>query len=112
MSSVNGQGIDKDALYGRFQRTADKQEKLALKLAHKALDIGEDMDIQANQTHHHYGSGTLGKLAIGAALAMGTGGLGLGAWALLREPAETVIEKVIPGTDTETNVLPGEIIVE
>lgn len=115
--ATNGQEVDKEALYGRYLRTADAQEKLALKLAHKALDIGEDMDIQANQTHNHYhppasGGSTLGKLAVGAAVAMGAGGLGLGLWSLLRDPAEKVIEKVIPGVDTETTVLPGEIILE
>lgn len=56
------------------------------------------------------GMGTLGKLAIGAALATGIGGLGLGALSLLK-PAQQV-EKIIPGVDTETIITPGEIIVE
>ena len=108
--------IDKEQLYGEFLRARREDRKLLMKVAHKAMDIDEDMKVEANQTHNHYhppvssGMGTLGKLAVGAALATGIGGLGLGALSLLR-PAEQV-EKIIPGVDTETIITPGEIIVE
>ena len=43
--------IDKALAYGQFQKAADAREKLALRMAHKALDIGEDdMEIHAPKT--------------------------------------------------------------
>ena len=54
--------------------------------------------------------GTLGKLALGAALAAGTGGLGLGVWSALREPVTNTVEKIIPGVNT--GVEAGETILE
>ena len=63
--------IDKDTLYGKFQDMEDKKAALALKAAHKALDIADDdMHIQANQTHNHTGLGTKGVVAIAMAAGL------------------------------------------
>ncbi len=57
-------GIDKDALYGDFRKHQEKRNALALKAAHKALDLADDdMHIEANQ--HHYGVGAKGLIALG-----------------------------------------------
>lgn len=68
MSGMNGTGIDKDAHYGRFQKHQDRKNNLAIKAAHKALDIADDdMNITAT-TNNHKGSGigTLGAMGIAA----------------------------------------------
>ena len=54
------------------------------------------------------GIGPLGIGLLGAALAAGTGGLGLGIWSALRQPATQVVEKVLKG---DADVTPGELIV-
>ena len=77
----------------------------------RSIQIGDN-------THYHYeqstakpaGIGTVGKLALGAALAAGTGGLGLGVWSALREPVTNTVEKLIPGVNSEFK--PGETILE
>lgn len=56
--------------------------------------------------------GPLAKLAIGAALAAGTGGAGLGLWAALRPAAEKVVQQILPGTNTRESVTAGDTIVE
>ena len=62
--------IDKNRLYGRYQRREDQRGRLALRVAHKALDIPDDeMHINANRT------GIGAKGAIGVALAAGLPGV-------------------------------------
>lgn len=45
--------IDKDALYGRYQKHEDARDRLGIKMAYKALDIPED-DMNINVTHNNY----------------------------------------------------------
>ena len=53
------------------------------------------------------GIGTLGKLALGTALALGTGGAGLGLWSLLKPAVAPVIERYGSKVDM-TIIPPGE----
>jgi hypothetical protein len=83
--------INKDHLYGVFQRWSDWTQGLAKQATYKALDMApDDMNIHGgNQFHYHppvtppvampvkTGLGTLAQLAIGAGL-LGTG-VGAGA---------------------------------
>lgn len=75
--------INKDELYGRYQKHQDAQNKLALQVAHKALDEPQDdMNIKADRTTITNGIGPLGL--IGTTLASGLlGASGVGAAALL-----------------------------
>lgn len=41
--------IDKQQLYGNFQRSKDWKDTLYKDVCHKALDIAEDMGVQANR---------------------------------------------------------------
>lgn len=81
--------LDKASLYGRYNNAedtkaakADQRENLAMRAAHKALDIPqedvEDVKINANK----YGLGTLG--AVGLALATGLPVAGLAGAMLLK----------------------------
>lgn len=64
--------IDKDHLYGRYQKQEDRRNALSMKMAHKALDIPEDdMHIHANRT----GLGALGAIGIAIASALPTAAL-------------------------------------
>ena len=101
-SNNNSAGIDKEFLYGKFQRAVDWQQKLAKKASYKALDIAEDdVNINANKT----GIGALG--AIGIALAAGLPSMGMAgllAYSMLGDKPETTAptpEKIIE-TVTET----------
>ena len=45
----NSSGVDKEGLYGKFQNGEERQTRLYLKAAHKALDIADDnMHINAS----------------------------------------------------------------
>lgn len=62
--------IDKNAMYGRYQRGEDADRRLYLKTAHKALDIPfDDMGIQATT---NTGIGWKEILALGT---LGAGGI-------------------------------------
>lgn len=112
------------------------RDDLGKKLAFKSLNIGDtpdpdEMHIEANKliTHNYFrdpkvtppvanpvtkpsGMGTLGKLAIGAAL-LGTGaGAGIGIPLLLdaiRKPAEQVIKERILRGDADVIAQPAEV---
>ena len=62
--------IDKESLYGKFQRTADWQDKLHKKLAHKSLDIGEQDEMQVDNSRTQLGI-TWKELAVLAATGLG-----------------------------------------
>lgn len=78
----NPTGIDKDALYGDYRKAVDDRHKLAMKAAHKALDIAPDDDvkIEANKVSNGIGA----KGVVGAALAAGLPSAALAAILLLR----------------------------
>jgi len=70
--SSNPSEIDKQALYGRAIASQEWQDRLCKKATHTALDIPEDVDIQANK----YGLGwkellvlVIGMLGAGALFA-------------------------------------------
>lgn len=111
--------LDKDLFYGRFQSHEDAKNALSLKMAHKALDIPQDdMTITANKTVNHYhapsppGGGKLGAAVVAAALAAGTGGLGLGLWQALKPAAVPGVEKINTVLTRDTDVRAEEAIVE
>lgn len=61
MTATSKPDIDKNFLYGRYQKAEDDRLKLAKKMAHKALDIPEEnMNIDASRR----GIGALGVAAI------------------------------------------------
>jgi len=60
---------DKDSLYGEFQRGQRWRDRLAAKLAHKAVDIPEDEDV--NLSVQHNGIGWRGLAVITAGLLGG-----------------------------------------
>lgn len=76
-------------------------------------DMGEIRIDSPNQIHHHYpapptsppagGLGSLAKLGIGAALALGSGGLGVGVASLLNRPAIPAAINSATGTGVELN---------
>jgi len=77
-SSQTASSIDKQFLYGRYQAGEDRRTKLALKMAHKALDIPDDeMNIDARKYERKTGLGALGLA--GVALASGAAPLALAA---------------------------------
>lgn len=121
---------DKGYLYGRYQDEEDarlkenrerraKQDRLALRLAHKSLDIPEegdadDMDVRVD--NRRYGAG-LKEIALAGLLGAGLLGGGAGLFALLRPstpstpPPAVGEDKPTPspsegagdgGTDTDT----------
>lgn len=63
----------------------------------RTIQIGDNTHYHYQQTAARGGLGTLGKLAVGTALALGTGGAGLGLWSALRPVAEKTVEKVLRG---------------
>src|SRR5687767_11321750 len=93
--------IDKDALYGKFQKHEDAKNDLHLKAAHKALDValGEDMNIDARKKVTNTGIGTLGALGIAAVSGLVPGLLAL--WFMLKQPADAPQQKP---ADTEYDV--------
>lgn len=96
-AKTNGSEIDKDQHYGKFQAGEDRksarqeaQHKLAMRIAHKAVDISDDseeMKIEANRS----GIGALGVAGIALAAAAIPGIMGLAMF--LNKPAP-VVEKV------------------
>ena len=75
--------MDKESLYGKFQKHQDAKNNLAMKAAHKALDIADD-DMNINVQNKSAGVGSLGLMGI--ALAAGLPGV-LVAGAMLLKPA-------------------------
>jgi len=79
---------NKDELYGKFQQTADWQDNLHKRAAHKALDIGEDPMIIANNQKSGISGGWLAAIVAGIIVAMlGAGGLGFGL-SMLTQPTQ------------------------
>ena len=77
--------IDKDMLYGDYRKAVEDRHNLAMKAAHKALDLApdDDMKIEANRTTNGVG----GKAVVGAALAAGLPAAALAGLLLTRQPA-------------------------
>ena len=91
--SQNSAGIDKERLYGEYLRGRREDKALMLKVAHKALDIDEDMNIDARKTS---GIGAGGIAAIVGASTLGP--LALAAAMFFKQPAAEVpkpVEKVV-----------------
>src|SRR3990167_7431845 len=82
---MNDPPIDKDMLYGRYQKQEDARSKLAMKIAHKSLDIpDDDMQITStNTTTTNTGVGVKGMLGIAAMAAVPA--LILGGYLLVRQ---------------------------
>jgi hypothetical protein len=77
----NTTGIDKNALYGNYQQSAQWRDDVARKATHKALDLidGDDMNIKGgdrNEVHNHYGPSVV-PWVIAAATAVMLGGVTL-----------------------------------
>ena len=73
-------GVNKDDLYSVFTESVERNQKFANKVAHKALDVPMDDDMQItttdNRTVNNYGGkmGGLAKMALaGALIASGVG---------------------------------------
>ncbi len=97
------QAVDKAALYGKFQDVEDKKAALAMKAAHKALDIADDeMHIQANQTHNHQGVG--GKTVALVAAAAGLPAMLVAGSLLLSKTPD--LPKEPPKAEVKTPALP------
>ena len=70
--------VSKELLYGKFEAGQEKKEKLALKAAHKALDIADDgMNITATTHNTKQGINALGLLGATALPTVVLGGLAL-----------------------------------
>lgn len=61
---------DKSWLYGKFQRANDWQNNLQRKLAHKSLDIADDVELQVDNSRKNAGMGWR-ELAVIAAAGIG-----------------------------------------
>lgn len=120
--SSNG-AIDKDALYGNFLGWHKQQQEIYNDAVRMALDLPDRVPgVQANKVNFFNAppvpgipngkSGGLAKLAMGAALVTGLGGLGLGAMALMKDPIVQEVEKLVPGENTEMRIEPGGMIFE
>jgi hypothetical protein len=59
------QEVNKQTLYGNFQKHEDRRAKFVAKVAHKAADVAMDDDV--NITNTRTGIGTAGAIGIGAA---------------------------------------------
>lgn len=99
------QEINKNALYGNFQKADDDRRKFARKVAYKAADMAMDDDV--NITNTKTGIGTAGAIGIGAvagipglltALAMYFGGNG-------HAPAPQQPVQQVKPADSEYDVL-------
>jgi hypothetical protein len=88
--------VDKDLLYGDFRKAAADRHELAMKAAHKALDLAEDDDVNIGVNKTVNGVGAKGL--VGAALAAGLPTAGLAVMLLLRPmpPAAPVPVATIP----------------
>jgi len=69
-------GLDKEALFGKFQEQRDWQDKLFKKGCHKALDIKDDDMNLIQQSHGISGKHLLGIGALVLAGLLGWRGLG------------------------------------
>lgn len=103
MSSTSNKtaGVDKEQLYGKYQRTADWQDNLHRQLAHKALDIGAQDEMQVDNSRNNLGL-TWKELSV-------IGGLILGAYYLygqsqMQPPAQQQIPAQASPTDSEYEV--------
>ena len=83
--------IDKEQLYGRFQKSEDVESELALDVVRKALDIKKPMNIDVRKS----GIGAAGIAGIVGAATLGP--LALAAAMFFRQPTELPkpIEKII-----------------
>lgn len=102
---MNG-NIDKDALYGNFQRHSDARNRLAMKAAHKALDIADDdMQINANKSG-------IGPMALVGTVLAATVAPSLLAGALLFKGPATPSTPVGPATTPPAAVPPRPDMVQ
>ena len=87
--------ISKDFLYGRYHAGEERRQKLAMKAAHKALDIpdDDDMQIKADRTTVN---GVGAKGLIGVALAAGLPIAALSGALLLRPQATPAVTQPPP----------------
>jgi hypothetical protein len=98
--------VDKDQLYGEFQRGQQWREKLSRKLAHKSLDIADDeMQINVDRSTRS-GMGVKELLAMCALVAGGAAG-----GAMLQQERQTTpqptpaVESNDTDTDTDTDTI-------
>ncbi len=75
--------IDKSQLYGMFQRSLKRSEKLNDLATRKALDLPLDDEMQIITNHTHRGLGRWGTLLLSLAMLAGGGGATLGTGAAL-----------------------------
>ncbi len=93
--------IDKQLLYGDFRDAEKRRSDLAMRAAHKALDIADDdMKIEANRTETHNGMGTKGVIL--TALAAGLPSVGLMGLLLARPLAAPALPATTPTAETKT----------
>ncbi len=98
-SKASSPEIDKDQLYGEFQREQQWRGKLTRKLAHKAVDIPEDDPVNISVRH---GFGWKEILAVGT-LALG----GWSAWLFSNlpvPPTPTVAPPPVVDRDTTRRI--------
>lgn len=83
-----GDKIDKQSLWGDFRHAMKAQHKLAMKASHKALDIPEDMEINASRTGIQAGgiAAIVAAAGIGPAILIG--------FLLFRPPAAEIVKPV------------------
>lgn len=70
--------IDKSQLYGMFQRSLKRSEKLTDLATRKALDLPLDDEMQIITNHTHRGLGRWATLLLSLAMLAGGGGATLG----------------------------------
>lgn len=97
--------IDKEQLYGRYQKQEDKRAALGMKMAHKALDIPED-DMQINANKTTTGIGTLGVLGVAGLSALIPGALA--AYMMLKPAADAIAPAPTKPPAQVAPVAPGE----
>lgn len=83
-SASSEKPVDKEFLYGRYQRREDWQDSLYRKAAHKSLDIPDDMNISNVRT----GWGWKELLTAGI--------LALGIWAIINKPWQSTESPLPP----------------
>lgn len=106
----NNNRIDEDYLYGTFNKSVERTQKLANDAARKSLNLPVDDDMQITNTDNrvvnNYGGkmGTLAKMAAGGLLIATGAGVGIGIPliidALKNKPTPA---PVTPITDTDTD---------
>ena len=86
--------LSKDVLYGDFRDNMAKKQKLAMRAAHKALDIPEDdMNINANRTTTGVGiAGVIGIIMASSILP-----LGLATYLAMKSPADNSAKSPVIG---------------